>query len=663
MTIIMNQSSAACGIILAEDLFRNAMQIQRSTFSQQARMFISGLLSLSTLVLLAACATPDWGPVAEPTPRSGAELAFSRGNYAQAASTWQQEALDAEPASAAKLRVRAADAWLLAGEPGKARDMLRWIDRSDLTAQDQSRLDLVLADMALRQNRPDEADSLLRQAQPALPSSARSRYESLKTQTAQQLDSPAMRDISKAAALSDSMAYYNPRNSIEMMRLLENVPSGELAIRADNPRAERQLTGWLDLALIIRQNLVIPDGITVAVAGWKTRHPYHLLSEAQALDTWLSYRQLFHPPRKVAVLLPGSGRLQAASEAIRDGVMAAYLENSGGAEILFFPSGDDEQSAISAYFNALDSGVDWIIGPLRKELIEAMLNLAGMATPVLALNDLPADFIAPAYLAGRVSGISLSQESEAAAAAAHAAASGYKRAIVLAPESAWGERMAYAFEAEFLQEDREIVAAMRYLESQNDHSATLQRALKIDQSKARKKKLENTLQMQLEFEPSRRDDVDVIFMAANASQARQIRPQLRFHDAGDIPVYATGRVFSGQPNPSRNQDLNGVRFPATPWQLAHTLKEEIPDLSSLRKGTLGSLFAVGKDAWNLLPWLDLMNKDPDFVFPGQSGYYRAMGSKGLMREPAWAEFSRGRPVALPEPRSMSLQQAPQTSGH
>jgi outer membrane PBP1 activator LpoA protein len=616
----MNQSGAACGIILAEYLFRNAMQTQSSKFIQQASVFMAGLLSLSMLVLLAACATPDWGPAAESPQRSNAELAFSRGDYAQAASTWQQEALDSDPAGAAKLRVRAADAWLLAGESGKARDMLRWIDRSDLTAQDQSRLDLVLADMALRQNRPDEADTLLRQAQPALPSSARSRYENLKTQTAQQLNRPAMRDISKAAALSDSMAYYNPRTSVEMMRLLENVPSGELAIRADNPRAERQLTGWLDLALAIRQNLVIPDGITVAVAQWKTRHPYHLLSESQALDTWLSYRQLFHPPRKVAVLLPGSGRLQSASEAIRDGVMSAYLENNGGAEILFFPSGDDEQSAISAYFNALDSGVDWIIGPLRKESIEAMLNLAGMATPVLALNDLPADFVAPAYLAGRVSGISLSQEAEAAAAAAHAAASGYQRAIVLAPESAWGERMAYAFEAEFLHEDREIVAAMRYLESQNDHSATLQRALKIDQSKARKKKLENTLQMQVEFEPSRRDDVDVIFMAANARQAKQIRPQLRFHDAGDIPVYATGRVFSGQPNPSQNQDLNGVRFPATPWQLAHTEKEEIPRLSSLRKGTLGSLFALGKDAWNLLPWLDLMNKDPDFIFPGQSGY-------------------------------------------
>lgn len=659
----MNQSGTACGIILSGYFFRKAMQIQGTHIFLPARPYLAGLLSLLLVAVLAACATPDWGPATETPPRSSAEAAFSRGDFEQAANSWQQEAVDATPAQAAKLRVRAADAWLLAGQAENAQDMLRWIDRADLSARDQSRLDLVLADMALRQNRPDEAEMLLRQAQPALPNSSRARFESLDAQTVQQLSRPAMRDISKAASLSDSMGFYNPRSSVEMMRLLENVPSGELAVRADNPRAERQLTGWLDLALTIRQNLVIPDGIATAVAAWKSRHPHHLLSEEQALDTWLSYRQLFRPPHRVAILIPGNGRLQAAAEAIRDGIMSAYLENSGGAEILFYPTGDDEQSAISAYFNALDSGVDWIIGPLRKESIEAVLNLAGMATPLLALNDLPADFIAPAYLAGRVSGISLSQEAEAAAAAAHAAESGFERAVVLAPESTWGERMAYAFEAEFLQEDREIVAAMRYLESQNDHGATLQRALKIDQSKARKKKLENTLQMQLEFEPTRRDDVDVIFMAANASQARQIRPQLRFHDAGNIPVYATGRVFSGQPDPSRNQDLNGIRFPATPWQLAHTEKNEIPRLTSLRAGNLGSLFALGKDAWNLLPWLELMNKDPDFKFPGQSGYYRNAGANTLKRDPAWAEFSRGRPVALPEPKPQSPSQAESTTSH
>ena len=607
------------------------------------------VLALLTLLVLTACSTtgPSSKPQADQSP--GAAAAFTRGEYEQAARSWQEEALDARPGQAASLRVRAADAWLLAGNPGSAKNSLRWVDREQLTQQDQSRLDLVLADLALRNNRPDEAELLLKKAQPELPSSSKKRYESLYAKLIQQLSSPGSRDIAGAAKLSDGMRFYDPAASVELIRALENVSSGELAIRADNPRGERQLTGWLDLALVIRRYLVIPEGVASSMDNWKSRHPYHLLTTQQALDTWLRYRQLFSPPRRVAVLLPESGRLKAAGDAIRDGVMSAYLDNPGGAEILFFTTGEDEQSAISAYFNALDAGADWIIGPLRKESVEAMLNLAGMSTPTLALNDLPEGFTPPPGLAGQVSAISLSQDSETAAIAAHAAESGFENAIVMAPESAWGERMAIAFESEFLHEDRQIIAAARYLESQNDHSASLERLLKIDESKAREKQLANTLQMKLEFEPVRRQDIDVIFLVANSTQAKSIRPQLRFHEAGDIPVYATARIYSGQPDPPRNQDLNGIRFPATPWQLEHSSKADIPDLASIRHGSLGSLFALGQDAWNLLPWLELMQKDPDFSFPGQSGFYTTANQDTLQRKPAWAEFSRGRPVPLRNP--------------
>ena len=609
----------------------------------------SSLLSLALAALLSACATPDWGPPPETTSATSANAAFAGGDYERAATLWQEQAVGAGPAEAARLRISAADAWLLAGRPGRAEELLRWIDWSALQARDRARLDLVLADLALRAGRPDEAAALLQQAAPAVPAPSRSRYEDLQARARRQLTDPAMRDISSAARQVESMGFYDVGASLQLMRTLENVSSGELAIRAENPRADRQLTGWMDLALVIRRHLVRPEGVGQAVAQWKSRHPYHLLTEGQALDTWLNYRQQFRPPGRVAVLLPESGRYQAAAKAIRDGLVSAYLDDPGGSEILFFSTEGDDSTTISAYFNALDAGAELIIGPLRKEAIEAMLNLAGMATPVLALNELPANFDAPAYLQGQVHGISLSQEQEAAAAARRAAASGYQRAMVLAPEGAWGERMVLAFEAQFLQDDREIVASGRYLESQNDHSNTLERALKIDQSKARRKKLENTLQMPLEFEPTRRDDVDMIFLAANSGQARLLRPQLRFHDAGDIPVYSTGRVFSGQPDPSRNQDLNGLRFAATPWQLRHGSPEEIPGLESLRRGTLGSLFALGQDAWELLPWLGLMDKDRGFVFSGESGFYRSSASGMLLREPAWAEFQRGRPVPLPDP--------------
>jgi outer membrane PBP1 activator LpoA protein len=588
---------------------------------------------------------------------TNAQASFTRGNYEQAARSWQQDALEANSRQAGGMRVRAADAWLLAGKPGNAEDALRWVDRTELTSGDESRLDLVLADLALRNRRLDEAEVLLRKAQTNLPTTSKARYDKLYTSLVNQLSVPGSRSISSAAKLSAGMRYYDPTASVQLVRSLEDVSSAELAVRADNPRGERQLTGWLDLTLAIRQNLVIAEGVTSAMQNWKIRHPFHLLTEQQALDTWLRYRGQFAPPRKVAILLPETGRLKSAGDAIRDGVMSAFLKNSGGAEILFFNTGEDEQSAIAAYFNALDAGADWIIGPLRKESVEAMLNLAGMSTPLLALNDLPDGFTAPPGLAGHVTGMSLSQDAETTGIAAHAAQSGYKRAIVMAPEDPWGERMAYAFESEFLQEDRQIIAATRYLDSQNDHSAALERLLKIDESKARKKRLENTLQLKLEFEPVRRQDVDVIFLAANPTQAKLIRPQLRFHEAGDIPVYATARVFSGQPDPARNQDLNGIRFPATPWQLTHSSSKDIPELESIRRGSLGSLFALGQDAWNLLPWLGLMKKDPDFSFPGQSGYYRSANQDMLNRAPAWAEFNRGRPAPLSTPETVTPAQS------
>jgi hypothetical protein len=623
-----------------------------------ARARLGALLAAALLVvfLLAACAAP--GPVAErETGAVSGDAFFARGDYEAAAEAWQREAVDAAPQDASGLRVSAADAWLLAGQPERAEDVLRRVSPDDLTAPERARHDLVLADLALRRNRPDEADTLLKRAQTelqtGLPRSLETRYRTLASRLQGQLDLPGSRNLAMAAGQVEAMNAYDAAATQELLQTLENVSSGELAIRAANPRADRQLTGWLDLALVIRQNLVVPDDVAAAVGAWKARHSNHVLSESEALDAWLRYRQRFDAPRRTAVLAPGSGRLKSAGEAIRDGLMSAYAARPGGSEVLFFPTSDETQSVVSAYFNALDAGADQIIGPLRKESVEAMLGLAGLATPVLALNDLPDGFVSPAGLTGQISGLSLSQEAEVTAIAAHAAASGFQRAMVLVPESAWGERMALIFQDEFLRDDRQIVTAMRYLEEENDHSALLERALRIDESKARAERLENTLQVTIEYEPVRRTDVDVIFLAANGSQAKQLRPQLRFHDAGDIPVYASGRIYSGEPDPARNEDLDGVRFPTTPWELTHSRREEIPGVASLKGGAFGALFAVGQDAWNVLPWLRLMRKDPGFVFPGASGHYRMDAAGRLQREPAWAVFVDGRPRKLPPPQAMA----------
>ena len=61
-------------------------------------------------------------------------------------------------------------------------------------------------------------------------------------------------------------------------------------------------------------------------------------------------------------------------------------------------------------------------------------------------------------------------------------------------------------------------------------------------------------------EPStHRTDAAFVFVAGSPGVARLIVPQLKFHFAGDVPVYSTSDSF--EPDPSANSDLDGMLFP------------------------------------------------------------------------------------------------------
>jgi outer membrane PBP1 activator LpoA protein len=268
--------------------------------------------------------------------------------------------------------------------------------------------------------------------------------------------------------------------------------------------------------------------------------------------------------------------------------------------------------------------------------------------PILLLNESSSDKESRPGQSSKVNSLSLSQTEEATTIARRALAQGQKQAIVIVPDSDWGTRMGAAFSMIYEQGEGNIVSTTRFDTQVSDHSAMLTRLLKIDESEQRKTDLQSRLGIPLEFEPSRRDDFDFIFLAASPIEGRQIKPLLRFHDAGDVPVYAMGRIFSGKTDSAIDQDLNGIVFPATPWQLAAERGSSLaPD--SIRGGSFGNLYALGKDAWRLLPWLPLMQKDPDLWFPGEVGSLRLLTDGQLFREPAWAQFSDGVPVAYQWP--------------
>jgi len=626
-------------------------QINKTSFNTFApsslASWLRGLCVTLLMMALVSCASAP--PHVPSTPQAAADpqTAFDRGNYAAAAQQWQSQALEARPDEADALRISAADAWLLADDPGRAEGLLRWINKEALSPAERARLELIQAELAFRSGYIPEAATLLRAAQANLPAGSEARFADLQAQVAAALEFESKADLSQIHDLADRMSAYDPASALELLKALEAIPSAELALLANRPRADPDLDPWLDLALVVRQNLVIANQLEPAVMEWKARHADHYLATGEVLDLWLNYRQEFRGPEKVAVLLPTSGRLQAAAEAIRDGMVSAFLDNPGQSQIIFVDSGNEPDSIPGAYFEARDLGADYIIGPLQTEAITALLQLSDLRTPVLALNDVPSDYPPPLGMANQINGISLSQDAEVRATVTAMAEAGFSRAMVLAPESEWGERVVTVFSEEFLQDKRQIVVSGRFQETENDHSAVLERLLQLDQSKARKLQLENTLQMQLDYESVRRDDVDVIFLAANTTQGRLIRPQLRFHNAGDIPVYASAQIYSGRPDKTRDQDLNGVRFPSSPLQIRYASARNRPQTNSLKDGSFAPLFALGRDAWNILPWLELLRSDPDFRFPGQSGSYTAGPVETLRREPEWAVFQDGLAVKLP----------------
>jgi hypothetical protein len=355
------------------------------------------------------------------------------------------------------------------------------------------------------------------------------------------------------------------------------------------------------------------------------------------------YQALYPVPSQVAILLPAEGGLAAAGNAIRDGILSAYLDQPGDTVIRFYSSGVSSEAALAAYQQASEDGATQIIGPLRIDSTRALANQHNATIPVLLLNEPAGNFLVGTTHESFVNSLSLSQTEEAAAIAGKAITLGYRQAVVLVPDSSWGTRIETTFKTVFEQGEGQISATSRFNRVAKDHSAMLTQLLRIDESKQRKTNLQAFLGTPLSFEANRRDDFDFIFMAANPQEGRELKPLLRFHDAGDIPVYAMGRVFSGKLQAATDQDLNDIVFPTTPWQLdAINRTGTMP--ASVRDGAFGNLYALGQDAWHLLPWLPLMQKDPDLWFPGSVGALRLQEDGRLHRAPAWAQFSAGQPV-------------------
>lgn len=596
-------------------------------------------------VFLASCAVSPGRDSSPVVSVSRAEQLQAMGSFSEAAMLWQEAAVVSTGPERHVYHLQAAEAWMLSGDKSQTALQLRQVDNNQLAAAFLARYALLNAELALESADTEGAEFYLDIARSRISINQQARYQLLVDRIARLRTDPASFAISTAEAALRSMQTYDPAAGVAILQLLEDVPTQALSAYAVSAGTDNQLAEWARLTVVLRRALVAGGSLDAVAAEWAVAHPDHEVTQTGFLDLAGRYQQLYSLPSRIAVLLPETGSLGAAGQAVRDGLISAYLDRPKNVTLTFYPTEEDPQSAVSLYFQAMQEGAQWVVGPLKKDAVNALVALGSLGVPVLLLNsyDNPDPELRESNL---LFSISLTQESEASAIAEQALENGWKRALSVSSDDSWGQRMAAEFAEKFASGGGHVTAASQFSTLENDHSAMLTALLKIDESKERGARVQATLGIALNFEPSRRDDFDLIFLAANPTQGRQIRPQLRFHDAGDKPVMAMGRIFTGQTDRNADQDLNGVIFPSTRLHLANSGPAYPEGLSSLRGGSFVPLYALGSDTWNLLPWLPLMRKDPDLYFEGALGSLYVGSGGQILRRPAWAQFSGGRPTPV-----------------
>ncbi len=439
--------------------------------------------------------------------------------------------------------------------------------------------------------------------------------------------------------LSDNKA--KDANNRKIWAALSNLSSSQLNNQSSN---NATINGWLDLARVIRSGQQNISKLEDDLLDWGTRNPSHPVNESFLPELINIYQANIPDRMQIAIILPMQGDLSQVTENIKNGILSAYfsdVDTVARPEIRFYDSSDDELSFRQLYEQAIDDGATNIIGPLDKIVINQLAQQQELDVPVLTLNYSENSYNSTDNLFQ----FGLSPEDEARQVAELAFRQNKKRAAVFYPDSDWGKRLSQAFSEQYTRLGGHVISQADYATDTNDYRRPIRALFNLDQSSIRHRKVENIIGKRTISEPHRRQDIDMIFLAATPRAARSIMPAFKFHHASDLPVYSTSHVYTGKPDKDLDRDLNGLVFCDLPWvlqnksPLATVFTRNWPQDSSFTR-----LYALGIDAYHLVYNLDYL-KNRDFAFyDGQTGNIQLDEHNRITRKLIWAKFERGKPV-------------------
>lgn len=342
-------------------------------------------------------------------------------------------------------------------------------------------------------------------------------------------------------------------------------------------------------------------------------------------------------PQQVALLLPLQGNLSNAGQAIKEGFLAAYQADTNSMRPAKINVIDSNQSSDvqGTYQQAVSQGNDIVVGPLTKPHVQAISNMGRLPVAVLALNNLDPNQPTPPnfYQFG------LSPLDEARQAAGLAWQNGHRAALIIVPQSPWGQTVNSAFRDQWQAVGGTVTDTLFYSNNTQALDGQIRKLLHFNQPA-------DTRAM-----PTRRKDFDVIFLAADPQTAREIRPLLKFYYAGDISIYATSLVYSGTPQPASDNDLNGIVFCDAPWVFGGkgptaALRQQLSLLWSNNFQQNARLYALGVDAYQVSMQLRNLATSPQQTIDGATGILSLNDQHRIVRQLVCAQFQNGIPVPI-----------------
>jgi outer membrane PBP1 activator LpoA protein len=408
------------------------------------------------------------------------------------------------------------------------------------------------------------------------------------------------------------------------------------------PKTDPVVAGWLELGPVSVEMQRNPLHSAADLAVWQRAYPQHPADDVVLGTPQAPASVAAELPNQIALLLPLSGRAEAVGDAVRDGFIAAYLQQDAASRPRLKLYDVASQSISVAYTQAINDGAAFVVGPLTKDDVAAIAPLSNGRTPVLALNFLGDATAAPKNFYQ----FALLPEDEARIVARRVVADGRMDGVAIVPTGEWGARVAAAFNDELKLLGGHLLDSQRYDPSQADFADTIKTVMQV-----RSVKLDHKLEKGEKPEaPIHRTDAAFIFVAASSpAPARLILPQLRFHYCGDVPVYSTSDAFI--PDPAANGEIDGLYFPDMPWMVSNDpvtaqIRDSVRAAWPASTARRDRLYAFGFDAYRLVPALRANPPTQTNEIAGVTGRLHVDVSNHVRRDLDWAQIKSGLPNAL-----------------